>query len=135
MHFLWFRNVEGSSGTTKIAATAVLASMATLSAVEIYRSYRLRQKRLDLERVAAANGPNRDTLREVLGTTIDSIIGHSEPSPSGVLAYDEALIREQLSRNYSFFGDDSMKKVRNGRVIIVGCGGVGSWAAVMLVRS
>ncbi|KAJ7227607.1 hypothetical protein B0H12DRAFT_1148917 [Mycena haematopus] len=28
-----------------------------------------------------------------------------------------------------------MAKIRAGRVVVVGCGGVGSWAAVMLIRS
>ncbi|KDQ18385.1 hypothetical protein BOTBODRAFT_28795 [Botryobasidium botryosum FD-172 SS1] len=37
--------------------------------------------------------------------------------------------------NYAFFGEEGMEKVRNGSVVIVGCGGVGSWAATMLVRS
>ena len=49
--------------------------------------------------------------------------------------YDEELVREQLARNYAFFGDEAMAKIRKGTVVIVGCGGVGSWAAVMLVRS
>ncbi|QRV85061.1 ubiquitin-protein ligase molybdopterin-converting factor [Ceratobasidium sp. AG-Ba] len=40
-----------------------------------------------------------------------------------------------LARNYAFLGEISMSKVRGGRVVIVGCGGVGSWAAVMLMRS
>jgi len=44
-------------------------------------------------------------------------------------------VREQLARNYAFFGDESMRKVRGASVVVVGCGGVGSWAAVMLVRS
>ncbi|KAJ7227598.1 hypothetical protein B0H12DRAFT_1328655 [Mycena haematopus] len=56
-----------------------------------------------------------------------------------VLRWNEAehddLVREQLARNYAFFGDDAMAKIRAGRVVVVGCGGVGSWAAVMLVRS
>ena len=50
-------------------------------------------------------------------------------------SYSEELIREQLARNYAFFGDEAMAKVRGGTVVIVGCGGVGSWAAVMLARS
>ncbi|KAH6910672.1 ubiquitin-protein ligase molybdopterin-converting factor [Coprinopsis sp. MPI-PUGE-AT-0042] len=49
--------------------------------------------------------------------------------------YNEELIREHLARNYAFFGDEGMAKVRGGSVVIVGCGGVGSWAAVMLARS
>ncbi|EPQ27770.1 uncharacterized protein PFL1_04515 [Pseudozyma flocculosa PF-1] len=49
--------------------------------------------------------------------------------------WDESLIREQLSRNYSFLGDQGMEHIRNSFVIVVGAGGVGSWAALMLLRS
>ncbi|ORY22027.1 putative mitochondrion protein [Naematelia encephala] len=49
--------------------------------------------------------------------------------------FDEGLIREQLTRNYNFLGEESMKKVRDGYVVVVGCGGVGSWCALMLLRS
>jgi tRNA A37 threonylcarbamoyladenosine dehydratase len=45
------------------------------------------------------------------------------------------LVREQLSRNYSFFGEDAMASIQSAFVIVVGCGGVGSHAAHMLVRS
>jgi tRNA A37 threonylcarbamoyladenosine dehydratase len=45
------------------------------------------------------------------------------------------LILEQLARNRVFLGEEGLKKVRNSFVIIVGCGGVGSWAATMLLRS
>ena len=55
--------------------------------------------------------------------------------PNYIGGYDEALIKEQLARNYSFFGEEGMAHVRAGSVVIVGCGGVGSWVAVMLVRS
>jgi tRNA A37 threonylcarbamoyladenosine dehydratase len=40
-----------------------------------------------------------------------------------------------LARNRVFLGDDGLQKVRDAFVIVVGCGGVGSWAATMLVRS
>lgn len=53
----------------------------------------------------------------------------------GGYAYDEELVREQLARNYAFFGEEGMGKVRGSSVVVVGCGGVGSWAAVMLCRS
>ncbi|KAI5791812.1 hypothetical protein EDC01DRAFT_616218 [Geopyxis carbonaria] len=52
---------------------------------------------------------------------------------SDILSSD--LILEQLSRNRVFLGDSGLAKVRNSLVIIVGCGGVGSWTATMLVRS
>lgn len=47
----------------------------------------------------------------------------------------EVIIREALARNYVFFGDDGMAKIRDSFVVVVGLGGVGSAAAVMLVRS
>lgn len=49
--------------------------------------------------------------------------------------YPEELIEEQLARNYAFLGKDGVEKVRNQRIVVVGAGGVGSWAATMLVRS
>ncbi|TKY88397.1 hypothetical protein EX895_002749 [Sporisorium graminicola] len=80
---------------------------------------------------------------------------HTPPSPAGpsraetigrndsssrkrlpsVEQWDESLIREQLSRNYSFLGEEGMTAIRNSFVIVVGAGGVGSWAALMLLRS
>ena len=57
------------------------------------------------------------------------------PSDSSPAEHSEELIREQLSRNYAFLGDDSMSKIRDSFVIVIGMGGVGSWATTMLVRS
>lgn len=44
-------------------------------------------------------------------------------------------MREQLARNYAFLGEEGVARVRGASVVIVGCGGVGSWVAVMLARS
>jgi tRNA threonylcarbamoyladenosine dehydratase len=49
--------------------------------------------------------------------------------------YDEELILEQLARNRAFFGDEGLSRIRKAFVIVVGAGGVGSWAATMLARS
>lgn len=38
---------------------------------------------------------------------------------------EQGLIREQLKRNYEFFGDQGMKKIINSFVVVVGIGGVG----------
>lgn len=40
----------------------------------------------------------------------------------------------QLTRNYNFLGEEAMAKVRDSSVVVVGCGGVGSWCALMLLR-
>ncbi|KAI9295059.1 hypothetical protein K502DRAFT_324523 [Neoconidiobolus thromboides FSU 785] len=48
---------------------------------------------------------------------------------------DEELIKEQLSRNTAFFGEASINKLKNSFVIIIGVGGVGSWAFNMLLRA
>ena len=38
-----------------------------------------------------------------------------------------SLEKEQLTRNFSFFGEDGQKEIMNSFVIIIGCGGVGSF--------
>ncbi|CAK9837414.1 tRNA threonylcarbamoyladenosine dehydratase Tcd1 [Schizosaccharomyces pombe] len=61
--------------------------------------------------------------------------GEEDEGISKGVPYDENLIREQLARNYAFFGEDGMERLRNSFVIVVGCGGVGSWVINMLARS
>lgn len=41
---------------------------------------------------------------------------------------------EQLSRHTLFFGEDGMNRLLNARILVVGLGGVGSHAAIMLAR-
>lgn len=68
--------------------------------------------------------------------TAKEVLPSTEPAlPSQWDGLPEDLVREQLARVYSFFGDEGMAGVRKANVVVVGCGGVGSWAAVMLVRS
>ena len=73
-------------------------------------------------------GPSR---ADTIGRT-DTLSRKRQPSTE---QWDESLIREQLSRNYSFLGEEGMTAIRNSFVIVVGAGGVGSWAALMLLRS
>lgn len=51
------------------------------------------------------------------------------------LNISDHVVREHLSRNLLFFGDDGSKAVANSRVVVVGLGGVGSHAAHMLLRA
>ncbi len=46
-----------------------------------------------------------------------------------------SLLREQLKRNYEFFGEESMEKIKKSFVCVVGLGGVGSHAVMTLIRS
>jgi tRNA A37 threonylcarbamoyladenosine dehydratase len=47
----------------------------------------------------------------------------------------EKLIREQLTRNYQFFGEDGQNLIRKSFVVIAGQGSIGSHVACSLVRS
>ena len=48
---------------------------------------------------------------------------------------EEILIREQLKRNYEFFDEEKMQKIKNCSVTVIGIGGVGSHAIMTLIRS
>lgn len=129
--------LSSQSHRTQLVLTAVSTCVITSTLFAAYDAYRRRERRRDL---------NEDVLR--------SITTHEEPSAHGppvmteerpteetyirsnrIGGYDEDLIKEQLARNYAFFGDEGMAHIRAGTVVVVGCGGVGSWVAVMLVRS
>ncbi|KAJ3814636.1 hypothetical protein F5876DRAFT_86336 [Lentinula aff. lateritia] len=118
------------SHQAQLIATALAASAATAGLIASYNAYTRRAKRKDLNdevlRSIQSNGSNFNIQKLQLSNPED---GHSGNM------YDEKLIREQLARNYAFFGEEGMKKVRGGTVVVIGCGGVGSWAAVMLARS
>jgi molybdopterin/thiamine biosynthesis adenylyltransferase len=118
------------SHKTQLVATAIAASLTTAGLLSAYTSYSRHERRKHL---------NEDVLRSIASS--DKTEHHVPPPPSedvqaeDVLTHDEDLIKEQLARNYAFFGEEGMSKIRSGRVVVVGCGGVGSWAAVMLARS
>ncbi|KAJ7649134.1 ubiquitin-protein ligase molybdopterin-converting factor [Mycena polygramma] len=115
------------SRRAQLAVTAVAAAATTATLISVYNSLSKRSRRRDLD---------QDILRSISSSTLPPPENQRDVSaPNASLAYDEDLIQEQLARNYAFFGDEAMTKIRKGTVVIVGCGGVGSWAAVMLVRS
>lgn len=102
------------------AAAALVSSLATLGAVwGVQRSRRGRCVR-DARSAARAAAP----------TALPAKADEEEPA-----VHDDSLVREQLSRNYAFLGDEGMQRLRESFVVVVGAGGVGSWAALMLLRS
>lgn len=132
-------NLDLHSHKTQLVVTALAASAVTAGLFSAYQQHAKRQKRRTLD---------QDILRSLAGATAgkasrnndhDNVhevkIGNSSNAQRVPIEYDEELVREQLARNYAFFGEDGMAKIRNGSVVVVGCGGVGSWAAIMLARS
>lgn len=128
MNFLDFR-----SHKTQLVATALAASVVTAGAFHAYNTHARNARRRDLDREIRQSlaRSDEDLPSRPLPIPFEAILSASKGAPN----YDEDLIKEQLARNYAFFGDEGMAKIRKGTVVIVGCGGVGSWAAVMLVRS
>lgn len=127
------------SHQAQLIATALAASAATAGLIASYNAYTRRAKRKDLNdevlRSIQSNGSNCNIQKLQLSNSEDGLSFPSQSLESSENMYNEELIREQLARNYAFFGEEGMKKVRGGAVVVVGCGGVGSWAAVMLARS
>ena len=122
-----FNVMNNLSHRTQLLATALVASLATAGLLHAYNVHTKWIKRKEL---------NEEIQRSITAHDLEaqSSVPNSEHFDP-VINYDEELIREQLARNYAFFGEESMTKIRQGSVVIVGCGGVGSWAAVMLARS
>lgn len=114
------------SHKTQLILAAITASVATATLITAYSTYTRRAQRKALgEEVSRALAAKALADEEL--TNFNSDTQNAD--------YDEGLMREQLARNYAFFGEEAMAKIRKGSVVVVGCGGVGSWAAVMLVRS
>lgn len=142
-------NVDFHSHRTQLILTALGASVATASILSAYQQHTRARKRRELDaeirRSLAQSKPEPDAKgkqKEIppFDTPVeqDIVLGvdlNSSNTNDSELGYDEELVREQLARNYAFFGDEGMSQIRKGTVVVVGCGGVGSWAAVMLVRS
>lgn len=142
--------VDLHSHRTQLVLTALGAAAVSASAVTAYNAYTLRRKRRSLNHDIKRSLELQTSFGGASGSTslrrpsdvpfpgkerIDEEEEGGDEIELGGYEYDEELVREQLARNYAFFGEEGMKKVRGSSVVIVGCGGVGSWAAVMLCRS
>lgn len=131
------------SHRTQVLFAALAASAATFGLVSAYNQHSKHQRRKELDAEirqslttlpgtshSRRNGKQQDVEEKDAHITL----GTGFRAERG-FGYDEELVREQLARNYAFFGEEGMSRVRAGTVVIIGCGGVGSWAAVMLARS
>ena len=136
---LIFKMATMESQRWRLVITAVSASLVTFGVMTAYQTMSRRQKRRELDLDAARSLAKSEALRQSVQN--DDQIENWQGGNSSVGSlqassiYDEGLIREQLARNYAFFGEEAMSRVRGGHVVVVGCGGVGSYAALMLARS
>ena len=119
------------SHKTQLILVAITASLATAALITAHSTYTRRANRKALGEEVSKALAAKDSADDE-GAKFNREKEADDPQYAD---YDEGLVREQLARNYAFFGDEAMTKIRKGTVVIVGCGGVGSWAAVMLVRS
>ncbi|KAI0942867.1 hypothetical protein AcV7_002163 [Taiwanofungus camphoratus] len=142
-------NVDVRSHRAQLILTALTASIATAGLLSAYQRHQRIKRRKDLDEeilrsitaresrtqpLVEPSLRDRGKRREVQDGPVHEI-SLGTKSRNEEQGYDEELIKEQLARNYAFFGDEGMSKIRRGTVVVIGCGGVGSWAAVMLVRS
>lgn len=125
------------SHRTQLIVTALTASFVTAGLLSAYNNYVKTRRRRGLDQDILSSIASQGTRNDSIPGSEDKLVNYLERQhrEQRTTPYDEDLIREQLARNYAFFGDEGMAKIRSGTVVVVGCGGVGSWAAVMLVRS
>lgn len=115
-------SLDPHSHKLQLIVTAIAASLATATFLLSYDTLKKRKRRKHLEEDI------KQSLAEFSTNSRLPTFGDQDDSLSSSLplAYDEELMREQLARNYAFFSEESMAKIRNSRIVIVG---------VMLARS
>lgn len=122
---------EKHPNSAQLTLTAVAASALTATSIISYQSSQRRLRARSL----------KDELREaeerhIINLTPVGTVNNGShrilPPPT---IFDDKLIQEQLSKNTALLGENGTRKVRESFVVVVGAGGVGSWAALMLMRS
>lgn len=115
-----------SSSTVKtVGITAITSVLLTTTILELYHRSKTQSTKANITSSSSSSTPASVAESAPRGRQITETVKD----------YDEDLIHEQLARNYAFLGEEGMAKVRDQYVIVVGCGGVGSWVTTMLVRS
>lgn len=111
----------------RLTLTAVAASVLTASALIGYQ--RITRSRLQGDKRALKRAVNEEQ------PAVISIIDEEKIEERKREPMDETLVLELLARNTAFFGHESVNKIRQSFVVILGAGAIGSWTALMLVRS
>jgi hypothetical protein len=123
--------------SAKFVLVALVSS--SLTALSIYSFQSLRREHALSSLKAEATSIKPTQIHRLNSIGAEDISGPSKEiqiaRQAKIGEYDEELVMEQLARNRAFYGDEGMERIRTSFVIVVGAGGVGSWAATMLARS
>ncbi|CEP15436.1 hypothetical protein [Parasitella parasitica] len=119
--------LENHKQGARLTLTAVAASVLTATTLISYQ--RITRSRLQKDKKALKRAINEEP------PAIISIIDEEKINESNKEPMDETLVLELLARNTAFFGLESVNKIRQSFVVILGAGAIGSWTALMLVRS
>lgn len=122
---------SASSISKSTLITILVSSLATSSVLLTFQAFQKRRRVKHIKRQLKGvdlSDINIDDVEE--GMKLSSSL-----SGLNQVGFDEELLREQLSRNISFLGEEGVEKLKKSFVIVVGCGGVGSHAAHLLLRS
>ncbi|KAI5477742.1 ubiquitin-protein ligase molybdopterin-converting factor [Pseudohyphozyma bogoriensis] len=134
----WARTSTGKLVLVALAASAITTTT-VLSSQALRRKVRRHNLRDQIESTLNEDGEDEmtDFTRGLSrrGSVSTGGGGAGGKGRKGGKKTNEVIIRESLARNYVFFGDEGMEKIRGSFVVVVGLGGVGSAAATMLVRS
>ncbi|KAF9354324.1 hypothetical protein BGX26_007853 [Mortierella sp. AD094] len=127
-----------------MAIVAVAASVTTATVILGYQGSQRRQRAKQLKddcRLFShpisekSNRPDSSGATEGIVRSSTVAPGAQQKRENTKIEFDEELVLEQLARNIAFLGEEGVQKLRNSFVVVVGAGGIGSWAASMLIKS
>jgi tRNA A37 threonylcarbamoyladenosine dehydratase len=110
----------------RLTLTAIAASILTASTLLSYQ--KITRSRLAEDKSAIKRALDEES-RPI------AIIDEEKEQLAKKEAMDESLVLELLARNIAFFGAEQVSKIRQSFVVVLGAGAVGSWTALMMLRS
>ncbi|KAJ2064379.1 hypothetical protein GGI17_001085 [Coemansia sp. S146] len=138
---VYLEKLSRALGDTRVqlVTTAITASAVTVGVMwgtrEARRTRQTRRVKHDAEDMLSLEDSDDFSLPSDSHASTEGLVAVTKHTPVQLSPNEELLIQEQLARHYVFFGQEGMAKVRDSFVVVVGAGGVGSWAALMLLRS
>ncbi|KAJ2402984.1 hypothetical protein GGF41_007490, partial [Coemansia sp. RSA 2531] len=138
---VYLEKLSRALGDTRVqlVTTAVAASAVTVGVMwgtrKARRTRQTRRLKHDAEDMLTLDDSDDFGLPADRQPSTESLVAVTKHTPVHLSPNEELLIQEQLARHYVFFGQEGMAKLRDSFVVVVGAGGVGSWAALMLLRS